>query len=1056
MRNCVLLLLAAVMMALRMLGQDSSSGAIQGTVFDPAGRRVAQAMIVLVNNGNGFRYEHFSDSGGGFEFQLLPPGEYSARVTSDGMSPQVNPHIQVTIGGVAEIEFKLTIAGASESVVVSAEPKAVETGPRGLSAVIDERAILNLPLNGRRFTDLCLLTPEAKQDPRGQNSTSNGDLSFGGIRGLQTGYLVDGGDNNNAFFAQARGRYRAPYQFSNEVIQEFRVSPNPVSAESGRAGGAVVNVVTKSGSNAVHGSAFFHLRNSEFDARGPELDFKPASRQNQFGFTLGGPLRRNKAFFFAGYDQHILHEPTVVRFVNGSSSVVPLPSAGPATPGDYENADQALVFAAAARLSQEAGLYPSQLLGNAGFARLDVNVSSRNQLAVRVNTSRYSGENNVFLDPSSPLTTYAISDNGIEHVETETATASLSSAISSRLISHFRAQYSRDLQWSESNSNQPLTRIPGVLDGMGRSTILPRETREHRAQIAETISREGRRHTWKLGGDAIVTNIYNFFPGNFGGEFIFDPINVDPFTYQPLLGGLTLTPLRAFAHQVPHYYVQSVGNAVSHPDTNEYAAFAQDIIHVTDHFGVTLGVRYDLQTFGTKYLKTNPLWPNSGKVPLDLNNFAPRAGISYAFGDERPLVARVSYGMFYPRIPQIYNSVVETDNGLSPNTIFLNRTNFYAQQVFPQYAYPLVNCGALSTSCAVPSNLMQFAESDISSFAQNFRTPEVHQASLSLEREVAHRVVAEVSYSYVHGQDLIRARDLNLPAPTNVQYPIFDSSGVNLLGYGSVDTFAGWQFTSSQTCPFTPCINSLRRPLPQLGAINVFESAASSVYHGGTISLRRQMTHGLYFRVGYTYAHAIDDGQDALVAGRPATVQNSYSPNSERGNSVTDQRNRFVFSWIYEPRALNGGHGFIGRLTKGWKNSGVITAGSGRPVNAAIVGDANQDENTNNDRLPGARRNSFVGPNYTTTDMRIGRTIYGKNRLKVDFTAESFNLFNRLNQRFQLTDDGALSNAARFNYGIKHIGINYFPAYYQVPTNFMKAANAYAPRQVQFSLQIRF
>jgi hypothetical protein len=285
MRNCILVLLTVGMTTWPALGQDGSSGAIRGTILDPANRRVARATIVLVNNGTGFRYEHMSDSAGRFAFQLFPPGEYSARVTSDGMSPQVNPVIHVSIGGVAEIDFKLTIAGASESVVVSAEPKPVETGPRGLSTVIDERAILNLPLNGRRFTDLCLLTPEAKQDPRGQNSTSNGDLSFGGIRGFQTSYLVDGGDNNNALFAQARGRYRAPYQFSNEVIQEFRVSSNAISADSGRAGGAVVNVVTKSGSNAVHVSAFYHLRNSEFNARDPELDFKPTSQQHQFGFT---------------------------------------------------------------------------------------------------------------------------------------------------------------------------------------------------------------------------------------------------------------------------------------------------------------------------------------------------------------------------------------------------------------------------------------------------------------------------------------------------------------------------------------------------------------------------------------------------------------------------------------------------------------------------------------------------------------------------------------------------------------------------------------------------
>jgi hypothetical protein len=185
-------------------------------------------------------------------------------------------------------------------------------------------------------------------------------------------------------------------------------------------------------------------------------------------------------------------------------------------------------------------------------------------------------------------------------------------------------------------------------------------------------------------------------------------------------------------------------------------------------------------------------------------------------------------------------------------------------------------------------------------------------------------------------------------------------------------------------------------------------------------------------------------------------VQNSYSPTSERGNSVTDQRNRFVFSWLYELRALNGGQGWVGKFTKGWKNSGIITAGSGRPIGASVIGDANQDDNSNNDRLPGARRNSFTGPDYTTTDMRISRRVFSHNGWKLDFTAESFNLFNRLNKRFQLTDDGQMSNAAQFNYGTKKLGINYFPAYYQVPTNFMRATSAYAPRQMQLGLRLGF
>lgn len=234
------------------------------------------------------------------------------------MSPQTSPRVHVDVGGVTELEFKLPVAGAKETVTVSGEPPLVETQPSGISSLIDERAINELPLNGRRYTDLALLTPGVTQDPRGLTSGSNGDLAFGGIRGFQSSYLVDGGDNNNAFFAQARGRYRAPYQFSNEVVQEFRVSSNTYGAELGRSGGAVVNVVTKSGSNHLHGTDFYFICDSAFGATHPLLDFKPHDQQQQFGFTLGGPIRRNKIFFFAGLDQHIFHVPTVVRFDSGS------------------------------------------------------------------------------------------------------------------------------------------------------------------------------------------------------------------------------------------------------------------------------------------------------------------------------------------------------------------------------------------------------------------------------------------------------------------------------------------------------------------------------------------------------------------------------------------------------------------------------------------------------------------------------------------------------------------------------------------------------------------
>src|SRR5262249_2212608 len=192
----------------------------------------------------------------------------------------------------------------------------------------------------------------------------------------------------------------------------------------------------------------------------------------------------------------IFQVPLVARFDNGSPTVNPVPTLNPESPGDYEATDKALVFSAARQLDGLAGNYPAKLLGNAGFFKIDVAVNPRNQLSARLNTSRYWGTNNVFFDPASPLTTYAISDNGEEDVATESGSISLTSGLSYRFISHLRAQFSRDLQQSFTNSSEPLTKIYRITDGFGRSSILPRETREHRLHLAETLSFDDGRHAW--------------------------------------------------------------------------------------------------------------------------------------------------------------------------------------------------------------------------------------------------------------------------------------------------------------------------------------------------------------------------------------------------------------------------------------------------------------------------------------------------------------------------------------------------------------------------------
>jgi hypothetical protein len=1037
--------------------QDAATGALRGTVTDPSGSRIAQAAVVAVNIATGLRYSTATDAEGRFAFDLLPPGDYSARATAKGMSPQVTPQLHIDVGGIADLEFRLTVAGVKESITVSDAPALVETKTSAVSTVLDERALADIPLNGRRFSDLALFSPGVTQDPRSLTSATNGDLSFGGIRGFQNSFLVDGGDFNNGFFAQARGLYRAPYQFSTDVVQEFRVSSNTYGAELGRAGGAVVNVVTKSGSNHLHGTLFDFFKDSAFGATEPFLSFKPHDRQQQVGGTVGGPLKTNKAFFFAGFDQHIFHVPDVVEFLNGGFQVVPQPGSGPASPGDYELTDQTLVFATAARLTALAGAYPASQIGNASFGKLDINLTPRQQLALRVNVSRYWGSNNVFLDPASPVTFDSISDNGQETVATETGSLSLTSGLSPRLTSHLRAQFSRDLRQSYTNTADTLTKIPNIIDGIGRSDLLPRATREHRLHLAETVSFDSHRHAWKFGGDSLRTWVYDFFPAQQSGEYLFYSIKVDPLTFQPMEAGLALTPLRAYAHEIPHYYIQSFGNAVSHPDSNDYAAFLQDTIRVTDHLALNLGGRWDLQTFSTAGLIANPLFPPSGKVPFRPYNFAPRAGFAYSFGKQHPLVVRGGYGIFYVRIPQIYNSVVATENGITDAQVFLNDTHYYDRQVFPAYPNPLVHCSLTASSCALPSGFTQGVTNNVSAFAPNFVTPRVQQMSLTLEKEVAGRTTVAVSYLYVHGEHLIRALDVNLPPPVALTYPIFDSTGsIFQNGYYTVDSFATWQFSRTLDCPFPPCINPLGRPIAQLGSINEFQSAASSIYNGATLSINRRMARGAYLRLAYTFARAIDDGQDALVAGQPATVQNSYNPTAERGPSVTDQRHRLVAAIAVEPHPFHRGHALLGHAFNDWKFSSVVTAGSGRPVNATVAGDPNQDGNDLNDRLPGYRRNGFTGPDYASTDLRVTRRLRLGGRCKLELIGSSFNLLNRDNQRVEITSNGMIVSATTFTQFSTTVGVTPYPAYYQQPGNFLKPNAAYAPRRVEIAMKLIF
>ncbi|MBI2683086.1 MAG: TonB-dependent receptor [Acidobacteriales bacterium] len=1032
------------------LAQDVSTGALRGTVLDPTGARVTEAVVTLRNPANGDQREQRGSPNGTFAFSLLPPALYDLEIHAQGFQATRYTQIKVDLGATVALIIKLKVATQQEVVEVEGGAPLVETQSSEVTDVIDQRAVEDLPLNGRRFSDLAVLTGGVTQDPRSLTSAGNGDLAFGGVRGFQSTFLVDGSDNNNGFFAQARGRYRAPYQFSNEVIQEFRVSSNLAGAEVGRSGGAVINVVTKSGGNVTHGSLFYYLRDGEFAAVHPFVRKKYPDRQHQFGGSVSGPIKRGRIFYFASFDQHIFHIPTVVRFEDGSSQVVPQPA-------DFDLFDQQLVADTATQLSTLAGQFRTALTGQAAFLKMDFKLSPRHDLGIRLNLSRFGGENNVFFDDASPFTTFGIAGNGEESVATESMNASLNSVFGTRWTSHLRVQFSRDDQDSSANSPAPITQVSGLISGFGRSSILPRATNEHRWHIAETVGFYSPRHTLKFGGDAMVTRTENFFPSLFGGKYIFDNIRVNPFTFVPQTFGLSLTPLRAYAHVVPRYYIQNFGSAVNHPNSNDFSLFVQDTIRLGDHLALNLGVRYDLQTMSVDGLQTNPLWPDSGKLPSDTNNVSPRIGFAASFGPgDRPFVTRGGYGMFYVRIPQIYVSTVARENGLNQQRLFLDNADFFQRQVFPVYPAPLVACGVTATSCALPVNVAGFATTGISSFTPRYQTPYVQQANLSVEKEVLRRTAVGAAYLFVAGKHLIRARDANLPQPVTLDYPVFDDTGTTFTGeFLPVTSFSQWRFAPSLTCPFPPCIDPLQRPINSVGAINVFETAASSVYHGLTISAKRRMTNNFYFRFAYTWAKAIDTGPDALLIGS-SQVENTFNTRAERALSVTDQRHRMVFAMTADPMPFGRDRKALARIFNDWKIATIVSAGSGRPLSARLTGDANRDGNFNNDRLAGARRNRFTGPDYFSTEARLTRKFVITPQWRLEASLEAFNLFNRNNKRVDLSDNGFASSAAAFVEYTKTVNGLFYPGYLRQRSTFLQPMDSYAPRQIQLSLRVKF
>jgi len=941
------------------LAQSLAGGSIGGTVKDASGAVVPGANLVAKNLANGATYTTTSNQVGLFVFPIVPVGAYQVSATKAGFATAALKNINVSVGAQLNLPITLSVASQTQQVTVTDEAPVVETTRTQVSSTVNDRSIKQLPVNGRNFIDFVLLTPGVTRDVR------TGDISFAGLRGTLNSLTVDGADNNNTFFGQTTGRAgsgRAPYQFSEDAVQEFQVASNAYSAELGRAGGAVINVVTKSGTNKFHGEAFEFYRDQSLNANDPILKLKnslnhvptttkPKYHFNQFGGNLGGPIVKDKLFFFFDFDGQRNAQPNVVAYV---PPVI-------ASPDQYEQ--KALSYLAA-----RSGSYNRTLNQNTYLGKLDYNLNQRNQISARWNRQLFTGGS---YENGGP--TNSSEHTGDSVVHSDTVTVSATSTLSNRMVNQFRFTWLRDKEPGLANSILPEANVRQagqLLLTVGRNFFSPRETTIKREQYGDTLTVLWGRHTLKFGGDVIVDHILNFFPGNFSGSYNFNSLEDFGRSLMGVAPLGTVTYTQAFAGT-------GTTGPTTHPDMTQPAFFVQDDFHVNSKLTLNLGFRYDAQLAKQSGV-TNPAALaygfNTAKIDILKDEWQPRFGFAYSPLDSNKLVVRGGYGIFYGNTPTIMLGTAMSNNGVNVSTFT------YSGAIVPLYPNTLCGAPTNSPSCAPPVGGSS-APPTIFVVQPKFHNPIVQQANLSAEYQLTPNTSLTVAYLWVKGNHLQRSADQNLGTLTPATI---------------TDTVTGKTFTYLKY----PSV----RPYAGFSRIEEFQSNANSIYNGLTMQLNRRFARNFQGSVAYTWGHVIDDAPDATSVvpfsfGDDAKmVEYPTMPWLDRGNGVNDQRQRLVASGVWELKYGQNLPKLAKAVVSGWQLSGILSAQSGQPYSAIVNGDLNGDSNRATDRVPGVGRNTFVLPATWSFDPRILRNVnvYG-DRLKVQLFAEAFNLFNHFN-----------------------------------------------------------
>ena len=948
-RSVFVLVLHLVLLTASMVGSatparaQSATGAIEGTIVDQSNALMPGVTVTAVQAATGTTRIAVTDQDGVFRLPLLPVGVYDLTAELAGFVSRKLPEVIITIGQTVSVRVQMAVSGGTETVNVTGGTPVIESTRSQVSSTITEASVQNLPVNGRNFIDFALLTPGVTRDVR------TGDISFAGQRGTFNSLVVDGADNNNTFFGQTVGRAgsgRAPYQFSQDAVKEFQVNSNSFSAEYGRAGGAVINVVTKSGTNESHGSAFEFYRDKALNANSAinELNARPKSpyHYNQFGGTLGGPLRRNRDFYFFTYDGQRNTQPNLV-FLNLPTTFLPSPAAAEAI----------------ARLTPLADSWTRKLDQDVFLIKTDHELNDRHRVTFRYNHQNFTGQG---FEAGG-------NQNSIEHtgdslVRTRTVNASWTSIYGLTVFNELRFQGARDNEPGLANSANPEATIQEAGANVliiGRNNFSPRETTINRWQLADTLTWLRGPHKIKGGFDFQFDNIYNLFPGFFSGAYTFRSL-------ASFAGG---RPTGAQEFYQQNFPGPGTSGPETRPNIREYSFFVQDEWKPRSELTINAGLRYDLMKTAAPPVR-NPDAQlaaadiDTSRLEADTNNWGPRLGVSWAPINGR-YVVRGGWGLFYGRTPSIMLGTAHSNNGI--NIVSLTFTG-NAVPTYPQ------------NFSAIPSSGGSAARPSIFYVDKDFANSRLMQGNAAFEWQLDRTTTLAITYLFVDGSNLPRSIDRNVGTLSSRAFTVA----------GSGESFSYHFFDAAS------------RPFSNFTRVIAFESSAESRYNGLTLELIRRLANHLQFRAAYTLGKVEDTVPDAtaVVPGNAGDdvkyASNPANFDADRTVGNNDQRHRLVASAIFDSNGLaEEFDGLAATLLRNWSVSAIVTAQAGQPYTARVgAADLNGDGNTRNDIAPGTSRNQFRLPTIFSVDPRIARDI-PLGRTKLQLIWEAFNLFNRDN-----------------------------------------------------------